>query len=68
MNRLYSIFNDRYINVKAFADRNDIPPTTLYTALSERAKMERLSIELFKKIAHGLNMTIDELYSLVFDD
>lgn len=67
MNKLADLFNDRSINVSAFARNNGIPPTTLYNVLKTE-KLGRTGIDVFIKIAHGLGMTADELIEVLFDE
>lgn len=62
------IFQERYINIRAFARQNDIKPTTLYTIVSGDTDPHKIGIDTWVKIAHGLGMTADELVKLVFGD
>lgn len=61
-NRIKQIFDERHINVSAFARTNGIKATSLYSILDEKTNFERIGIDTFLKIAHGLGMTADELY------
>lgn len=65
-NRLDQLFDERSINVSDFARKNGIKPSTLYNVLRNNSKLERTGIDTFLKIAHGLDMTADELYEYCF--
>lgn len=62
MNPLRVIFEERSINVSAFARSIGVPRQSVYTALKETSKVWRTSVDLFIAIAHGLGMSADELY------
>lgn len=68
MDRISEIFNDRCINIRAFCRVNDITPTTMYSILSGKTNPRRIGIDVWIKIAHGLGMTSDEMYEIVFKD
>lgn len=59
------LFGDRFINIRAFARANGIPPTTLYSIVSGKCRPENIGVGTFIKIATGLGMTADELCKLV---
>ena len=65
-NRIRRLFDERTINVYAFAKRNGITPTTLYSILDGSTKAENVGVGNWMKIAHGLGMTADELYAYCF--
>lgn len=65
-NSIKRLFEERTINVSAFAKRNDITPTTLYSILDGSTQVDRVGIRNWLKIAHGLGMTADELYEYCF--
>ena len=52
--------------VLELARKNGIKPSTLYNVLRNNSKLERTGIDTFLKIAHGLDMTADELYEYCF--
>lgn len=62
--KLREIFQDRSINVSAFAKKIGVPRTTIYSALSKKDPLG-ISVDVFIKIAHGLGMSADSLYDLV---
>lgn len=66
MNAIARLFDERTINVKAFARKNGIAPTTLYSIINGKVNAEAIGISNWMKISHGLNMTADELYDYVF--
>ena len=63
--RLKDLFKQRSINVQAFAREHDLKPTTLYNILSGSTDIDNVGIFTFKKIAHGLGMSSDELAELL---
>lgn len=65
-NRLDGLFSERSINVSDFARKNGINQQTLYHILRVNEKLERTSVDIWLKIAHGLGMTADELYEYCF--
>ena len=65
-NPLDDLFTERSINVSDFARKHGIKPSTLYNVLRNNSQLGRTGIDTFLKIAHGLNMTADELYEYCF--
>lgn len=61
-NRIHDIFEARGIKVASFARDNGITPSTLYAIHDGTTKFEKIGINTFMKIAHGLGMTAEELY------
>lgn len=61
-NRIHDIFEARGIKVASFARENNITPSTLYAIHDGTTKFEKIGINTFMKIAHGLGMTAEELY------
>lgn len=66
MNEFEKIFAERCINIRAFCRVNDITPTTLYSIISGKTNPKKIGIDVWIKIAHGLGVTADELYEIVF--
>lgn len=62
---LRDLFKQRSINAAAFAREHGIKPTTLYNILSGATGIDRVGISTFMQIAHGLDMTSDELAELL---
>lgn len=61
-NRIKQIFDERHVNVAAFARDNGIKATSLYSIIDGKTRFEKVGISTFLKIAHGLGMTAEELY------
>lgn len=57
------LFDERSISIGKFAENNDITPVTLYKLTTGKADMDKIRFSTAKKIADGLNMSLDELYS-----
>lgn len=49
------------ISVPEFAERCGLQPTTIYS-VRKKDSMDKIQIDTFLKIAHGLGMTAEELY------
>lgn len=67
MTKLKKLFADRAINVSAFARNIGVAPTTVYNLLNSKTP-ERTGVHVWIKVASGLDMTAEELYSFVVDD
>lgn len=58
---LAQLKREQGITVTDFAEMSGVPASTLYGARTKKS-MENISIDVFLKIAHALNMTAEELY------
>ena len=58
---IISEINKRTLNLKEFANKNNIPPTTLYEM---RNQGRQPSIETFAKLCKILNLSADDLLEL----
>lgn len=59
--RIKDLMIDSDGTVKDFCKRIGVPYTTIYTNLDSDAKLDRMSISNFVKVADGLDMSPDEL-------
>lgn len=66
MTKLQELFDEKAINVSAFARNVGLPPTTLYNMLNSKTP-ERTGVHVFIKVATGLGMTAEELYEIIVD-
>ena len=55
-------------NIKQLAEKCDVPASTLYSISRGDTNLDNVGIDLFLKIAHGLNVSSEELYSLVREE
>ena len=62
MNGLKAIMKDRCINVSELARKIGVPKSTLYTALDDKAKTGRMSIDLYLKICEAMGDDPTALY------
>ena len=63
MNReqiIEQLIKDQGYSLRAFAEKCDIPYTSLYTILN-RTGIGRASVDVVISICHGLGITVDEL-------
>lgn len=65
--KLESLIKEKYphLSNRKFAELADIPPTTLQ-GLFNRG-IENANIQIVKKVAHALEMTVDELVELMYN-
>lgn len=64
MTKLQQLFNDKAINVSAFARNIGVAPTTVYNLLNSKTP-ERTGVHVWIKVANGLGMTAEELYKVI---
>lgn len=55
-------------NINAFSEEIGIPRSTIYTVLRSDDRVLNMSLDTFIKIAHGLDMTADELIEALKED
>ena len=61
---LRELFDERSINVSAFCEKNGISKQAVYAVLN--GKVANPGVSMFKHIADGLGMTMNELYATMF--
>lgn len=60
-NKLKSLIESKGYSVKTFAEHIGIPATNIYNVTQGKRDINGLSYRLYKAIAHGLDLTTDEL-------
>ena len=63
-NRIRELLDERGIGPAVFAKMIDVPQTTISTIYNGRTKFEKIRVETFVKIAHGLGMSAEELWEM----
>lgn len=59
--KLHDLCEERGITLWTLIKDNGLPQSTLYAMANGQNNIEGARIDLFFKIAHALNMTVDEL-------
>ena len=61
-NCIQKAMEDQGITAAELARRSGVPYGTVYDVSTGKTKVEKMAVEKFLKIAHGLGMTAEELY------
>ena len=61
-NRIREIMDERCLHVTAFAREIGVPQSTMSTIYHGTTSFEKIRIDTFVRIAHGLGMTADSLW------
>ena len=61
-NKIRELLDERGIGPAVFAREIGVPQTTISTIYNGKTAFEKIRVETFIKIAHGLGMTAEELW------
>ena len=62
---LKEVAKSKGTNIKQLAEKCDVPASTLYSISRGDTNLDNVGVDLFLKIARGLGVSSEELYSLV---
>lgn len=62
-NCIASAVRDSGLSVAEVSRRSNVKYVTVYDAVNGKTNIDRMGIDTFRKIAHALGMTVDDLYN-----